>query len=65
MFQYSCIFHYGDKNVGSSGLVYFQTQEEFEGWFKNSLQIRWAILVRSDSGEVIATLSRPAPKFGQ
>lgn len=65
MFEYSCLFHYGDSNVGSSGLVYFQTTEEFEGWFRNSAQIRWAILVKSESGEVVATLSRPALKFAQ
>ena len=64
MFEYSCLFRYGDNHVGSSGLVYFQTTEQFDGWFRNSPLIRWAILVASETGEVVSRLSRPAPKFG-
>jgi hypothetical protein len=65
MFEYSCLFRYGDSHVGSSGLVYFQTRDQFDGWFKNSPLIRWAILVTSESGEVVSTLNRPAPRAGQ
>lgn len=64
MFEYSCVFHYGDTLVGSSGLVYFRSIDQFEGWFKTSRQIRWAVLVLNDTGAVISTLSRPAPKYG-
>lgn len=64
MFEYSCLFRYGDNYVGSSGLMYFQTLESFEGWFQNNSQIRWAILVLSETGEITSKLSRPAPRFG-
>mgnify|MGYP001205334092 CR=1 FL=1 len=62
MFDYSCLFRYGDTHIGSSGLVYFHTVQDFEAWFKTSSQIRWAILARSESGEVVSRLERPAPK---
>jgi hypothetical protein len=65
MFDYSCLFRYGDNHIGSSGLVYFHSIEDFEAWFKTSSQIRWAILANSETGVVAATLSRPAPKYGQ
>ena len=65
MFDYSCLFRYGDNHVGSSGLIYFQTIEHFEGWFNSNTQIRWAILVVTETGKVISTRSRPAPKFGE
>jgi hypothetical protein len=64
MYDYSCLFHYGDARIGSSGLVYFQTTDQFESWFKNSEQIRWAVLVKNDTGEVTSTLNRPISKYG-
>ena len=63
MFEYSCLFRYGDTHVGSSGLVYFHTIQDFEGWFKTSSQIRWAILASSNTGEVVSRLERPTPKI--
>jgi hypothetical protein len=65
MFDYSCLFRYGDNHIGSSGLVYFHTVDEFDAWFRTSNQIRWAILAMTETGEVISSLSRPAVKFGQ
>ena len=65
MFDYSCLFRYGDSYVGSSGLVYFQTIDQFQAWFRNSTQVRWAILAKTETGEVVSTLSRPAAKFGE
>jgi hypothetical protein len=65
MFEYSCLFRYGDNYIGSSGLMYFQKIDHFDGWFHGNSQIRWAILVESETGEIISTLSRPAAKFGQ
>jgi hypothetical protein len=49
MFDYSCLFRYGDNHVG--------------GWFKTSSQIRWAILAKSETGEVVSRLERPTPKL--
>jgi hypothetical protein len=63
MFDYSCLFRYGDNHVGSSGVVYFHTIQDFEGWFKTSSQIRWAILAKSETGEVVSRLERPTPKL--
>ncbi len=65
MFGYSCIFRYGDNHIGSSGLTYFQTVESFEGWFNSNTQVRWAILVSTEEGQVVSTLNRPAPRYGQ
>ena len=65
MFVYSCLFRFGDNHVGSSGLTYFQNKENFEGWFNSNTQIRWAVLVLTETGEIVSTLSRPAPKYGQ
>jgi hypothetical protein len=65
MYGYSCLFRYGDNHVGSSGLIYFDSVEKFEEWFKSSLQIRWAALANSETGAIVSTLSRPTPKYGQ
>jgi hypothetical protein len=43
--------------------VYFHTIQDFEGWFKTSSQIRWAILAKSETGEVVSRLERPTPKL--
>ncbi len=63
MFDYSCLFRYGDIHIGSSGLVYFHTIQDFEAWFKTSSQIRWAILARSDTGEVVSRQERHTPRM--
>ena len=60
MYEFSCLFHYGDTVIGSSGLIYFASIDKFDNWFQNSKQIQWAILVKNENGSVVTSRNRPA-----
>ncbi len=59
MYEFSCLFHYGDNQIGSSGLIYFASPEKFADWFEHSHQIRWAVLVENQTGKVVSSRNRP------
>ena len=63
MDELSCLFHYGDNQIGSSGMIYFASSEKFDDWFQNSHQIRWAVLVENQTGTVVSTHNRPAVQY--
>ena len=63
MYEYSCLFRYGDSVVGSSGLIYFASIDKFNDWFQNTHQVQWAVLVKNESGSVVTSRNRTAAEL--